>query len=131
MPTQITFTQTLHGSNVATIRAPAYPYAPRAQLPGTLKQQSHDGFVFTKRSLTSDREQMPLLTWDNLPYADYGDLYDFIRWRVFKSLYLFSYTDPAGTVHTNMRYCGGIEKFYRQSNGLWAGKLEIAKDYDA
>ena len=75
--------------------------------------------------------QEPVLHFRNLTNADWVLLRDFVQDTVQFAKTLFTYTDPFGTAHTNMRYLGGIEAFVAGPGRRWSGDLRIALDKSA
>lgn len=123
----VTFTD---GSSPITISAPRYPEVPGRSLPQIVGITTGGRHVVADYGDGSVWERM-VLNFRFLTATDKNSLKTFLETTVNWHETLFSYTDPHGTTHTNMRYMGGWREAQAGKGDRWDVTLVIQKDMSA
>lgn len=115
------------GTNPAvTVRAHQWPQPLGDAYPVVTGRTMGGGFKVADLGDGTVWDDLPL-EFRNYPDDDAQDLFTFMRTTVNRSETPFTYTDPDGADHTNMRYVHGLET-WRKIKGVWFGQLFLSKD---
>lgn len=81
---------------------------------------------------TSDYFNKPIITWAQMPDADFTNFQNF--WFNTAKLQTFAVSCNLANWDlgnmTNMRYISGMETFNKNPNGTWRGQLRLEKDWN-
>ena len=114
------------GAASITIEAPKWPYVPGEDQPIRVGTTMGGSMKIADMGDGTDFED-PELPFRNQSDANFTTMRDFIQDTLGHAKTKFTYTDPFGTLHTNMRYLSGLREF-RQMEGKWNGVIYLRKD---
>lgn len=126
----ITF-DTLEVGGSVTLENPGHPYRPAKLFRQIIHRRDDGSFVVTR--IGGDPIQDFTLSFADYLDSEKNKLDTWIETQALGAGVKFTYTDPAGGVHTNIRLLKGTEdweteNFDSDTGHLWRGTLILAKD---
>jgi hypothetical protein len=122
---EVTFNDGVNPS--VTVKGAYYPKQPGISYPMPIAYTMGGGLKTFDPGDGTDWNQ-PVVHFRNMSNTHYSNLETFFKTTVNWSETSFTYTDPNGTVHTNMHYVGGLESFRSSRGDRWAGTIRLHKD---